>query len=310
MHIRDSGWFAANIPKSDKEGAKAMNLDTLINTPSIEWPEGTGKLLLKTMVDRDATQDDRIIAAELAADISVMDDAMADALVSVTSNPEESEELRATAAISLGPILELFSTHADDPEFPEIPITEYTFRNVQELLERLYFDKSNSKEVRRRILEAVVHAPEVWHKTAIQEAWASDDKEWKTTAVFAMRWVQGFDEQIMQALQSSDEDIFYEAIKAAGNWGLEAAWPVIVRLLTKSGTPKRLLLAAIEASGNIHPDKAPGLLMGFLDSTDDEIADTAAEAVSLARVLSGEALEEEEDAEEESEEERPTEWIN
>ena len=55
-------------------------------------------------------------------------------------------------------------------------------------------------------------------------AYSSDDEDWKLTAVFAMRSVRGFDGQILEALESENEDIHYEAVCAAGNWELEAAW--------------------------------------------------------------------------------------
>lgn len=42
------------------------------------------------------------------------------------------------------------------------------------------------KEVRRRVLEGSVRAPQDWHKDAITEAYAGNDELWKLTAVFAM----------------------------------------------------------------------------------------------------------------------------
>ena len=40
----------------------------------------------------------------------------------------------------------------EDPD--EVPITQRTFRNIQDSLQKLYFDNTIPKEVRRRILEA------------------------------------------------------------------------------------------------------------------------------------------------------------
>ena len=108
-------------------------------------------------------------------------------------------------------------------------------------------DASVPEDVRRRILEASVRAPQDWHQDAIRAAYASDDDAWRLTAVFCMRFVRGFDEQILEALDSENPDIHYEAVCAAGSWEVDAAWPHITALVTSRKTEKSLLLAAIEA---------------------------------------------------------------
>jgi hypothetical protein len=40
-----------------------------------------------------------------------------------------------------------------------------------------------------------------------------------------MRFVRRFDGQIVEELDNRDTAIQLEAVLAAGNWGLEAAWP-------------------------------------------------------------------------------------
>ena len=121
--------------------------------------------------------------------------------------------------------------------------------------EKLYLDNSTPKEVRRRILEASVRAPETWHQDAIRDAYSSGDREWMLTAVFSMRWVRGFEDQILEALKSADPEIQYEAVNAAGNCELDAAWPHIIELLDEAHSPKPLLFAAIEAVGSIRPGR-------------------------------------------------------
>jgi hypothetical protein len=185
-----------------------------------------------------------------------------------------------------------------------MPITEGMARRIQDSLRELYLDHSTPKEVRRRILEASVRAPEAWHQDAIAQAYSSGDKEWMLTAVFAMRWVLGFDNQILEALKSADPDIHYEAVQAAGNWELDAAWTHIVELVNDPETPKPLLLAAIGAAGSIRPAEAPGILLDLADSEDEDIAEAADEAMMMAE---GAAAYQEEDDEEDDEE---GEWIN
>jgi HEAT repeat protein len=97
-----------------------------------------------------------------------------------------------------------------------------------------------------------------------------------------MRFVRGFNDQVLEALESENQDIHYEAVCAAGNWGLDAAWPHIVGLLAKDETDKSLRLAAIEAIANIRPQEAAGILVDFTESDDEDIVDAAYEAMALA----------------------------
>src|SRR6266481_7145004 len=98
-------------------------------------------------------------------------DDLADTLLTIVRSADEPEQLRAKAAISLGPVLEQAETDGfEDPD--DVPITERTFRSIQDSLQKLHFDKSIPKEVRRRILEASVRAPESWHQNAISSAYS------------------------------------------------------------------------------------------------------------------------------------------
>jgi len=185
----------------------------------------------------------------------------------------------------------------EDPD--DVPITEPSFRNIQDSMKKLYLDNSTPKEVRRRILEASVRAPETWHLDAVKNAYSSGDKEWALTAVFSMRWVRGFDDQILQALKSDDPEIHLEAVHAAGNWELDAAWSHVVELINNTHTPKPLLLAAISAVGSIRPAEAGEILVDLADSDDEEIAEAADEAMAESELDSGEEEDDEEDG-----------WIN
>jgi uncharacterized protein (UPF0147 family) len=276
-----------------------MDLKNLQDTPPWEWPRDAGKKFQKILIDRQANETDRLIAAELAGDLTVMNDELADALTAIIRRPEEPEQLRAAAAIALGPVLEQSSTSEfEDPD--DVPITQRTFRNIQDWLHRLHFDHSIPKEVRRRILEASVRAPEEWHQNAIRAAYSSGDKEWILTAVFSMRWVRGFDDQILEALKSGDAEIQREAIQAAGDWELAAAWSHVLALVRDAATPKSLLLAAIGAVASIRPAEARNVLADLADSVDEEIAEAVDEAIGMAETL----------PDEEDDEEVGGEWLN
>jgi HEAT repeat protein len=114
------------------------------------------------------------------------------------------------------------------------------------------------------------------------------------TAVFAMRWVPGFREQILDALTSPDPAIRREAVEAAGNWELEEAWPHIMALLENTTTPKALLLAAIGAAAAIRPAEAGSSLLPLTESEDEEIAEAAKEAIAFCGEDPGEMEDDEE----------------
>jgi hypothetical protein len=269
-----------------------MDLKTLLDTPPWDWPTDAGNMFQKILADRRANESDRLVAVELAGDLTVINDDLADTSLTAVCGAGEPEQLRARAAISFGPVLEEAETDGfEDPD--DVPITERTFHNIQDSLEKVYRDNSNPKEVRRRSLEASVRAAKSWHQDAIRSAYSSGDKEWMLTAVFSMRWVRGFGDQILIALKNDDPEIRYEAVNAAGSWELDAAWSDIVELINDAHSPKPLLLAAIGAVGSIRPAEAREILVDLADSDDEEIAEAVNEAMAAAEVPSDEEDDEE-----------------
>jgi hypothetical protein len=107
-------------------------------------------------------------------------------------------------------------------------------------------------------------------------------------------------------LDDEDPDIHYEAVLAAGAWGVEGAWRHVRSLLARPTSDKALLLAAIEASATIRPEEAPELLADFLVSGEDDIAAAAEEAVAMAEGLTG--SDENENDEDEDEDDEDDAW--
>jgi hypothetical protein len=68
-----------------------------------------------------------------------------------------------------------------------------------------------------------------------------------------MQYVRGFDNQILEALKAENEEIHYEAVCAAGVWGVDGAWSHIASLASSERTEKTLRLAAIDAVASIRP---------------------------------------------------------
>lgn len=262
-----------------------MDLKQLQETPPWEWPDGTGRFFHEVLMNPGADPSERLLAAELAGDYTVIDDALADALLAILQNTSAAMELRSTAAISLGPALE----HADMMGFDEpddVLISERTFLGIQKSLHKLYMTPGLPDPLRRRVLETSVQAPREWHQEAVRAAYASGDVEWQATAVFCMGFVDGFDQQIRAALDSANAEIHYHAVRAAGNWELDAAWDHAVALALSAGTEKELRLAAIDAVAAIRPAEASLALTDLMDSEDEEIAEAVFEALTLSGELS------------------------
>jgi len=220
------------------------------------------------------------MAAELAGDFTVAGDELAQALLDIVRRSSAPEDLRSTAAISLGPALE--SADTDDFEDGSVPISERMFDTIRRSLREAFGEAAVPVQVRRRILEASVRAPQPWHHEAIDTAFRREDRAWRLTAVFCMCHVRGFDAQILEALDSSDPEIHAEAVEAAGVWGVRAAWPHVAALVAAESTSKPLFLAAITAVGTIRPREAPEVLGHLLDSDDEDIVDAVREVMVMA----------------------------
>jgi len=266
----------------------SMKLREMVDVPPWEWPESAHETLLTAVRDRKALHGDRLVAAELAGDMAVIDDELAEALLAVTEAADENVDLRCQAAISLGPALEAADIDGfDDPD--DLVIGEETFRRIQETLQRLHEDAEVPKEVRRHTLEASVRAPQEWHREAVRRAYDSGDTEWRRTAVFCMRAFPGFDDRILEALESEDVGTEIQAVLAAAAFELQKAWPHIEALIGSEQTDKELLLAAIEAVAALRPAEAGEVLADLATSDDEDIVEAVQEAMGLP-IFDGETL--------------------
>jgi hypothetical protein len=260
-----------------------VDISELREIPPWEWPQDTAGALKALLLDRHSPAEDRLTAADLAGESVVMDEDMADLLRAIVAGAEEPPELRSKAAISLGPVLEETEVEGFEDDFSDPPIGEDSFRRIQETLRSVCLDERIPKSVRRSALEASVRAEEDWHEKAVREAYSKKDPDWLLTAVFCMRYVSGFDREILASLENPNPDIHYQAVCAAGARGLDRAWPHVQPLLTSPNTAKPLMLAAIEAAGSIHSAEAYEILGDLCDSEDPEIAEAADEALMMAQ---------------------------
>ena len=281
---------------------RELTFDALKVLPPWEWPAHAAETLIGILQDPKRPTADRITAAELAGELPTKEDEISLALLNVVAGESQPAELRARAAISLGPVLEETDSEGFDEVYSEPPITRETFDQIKQTLRKVYSDQKAPKEVRRRALEASVRAHEDWHTDAIRAAAFSVDEDWKLTAAFCMRWVRGFDQQILMMIESKNPLIHREAVMAAGSWELDAAWPHVAALVESPKTEKQLLLAAIAAAGSIRPTEAHDVLDHLADSRDTEIAEAVEEALMMAD-LGDEDEDDDEEVDEDDEEE-------
>jgi hypothetical protein len=67
----------------------------------------------------------------------------------------------------------------------------------------------------------------------------------------------------------------WQAVCAAGEWAVDAAWRHLAALVTAGKTDKPLLLAAIGATAGIRPQEAAAILADLMDSDDEDIVEAA-----------------------------------
>lgn len=256
------------------------DLERLNELAPWDWPEQTPQILLRILRDTRSPLEDRLAAVGFASQTTVMSDDLAGELLKIIDNQAELEQLRADAAISLGPVLEYQDTIEEDDPYEEPLLSKAMVASIGETFSRLYHQASDvPKLVRRRILEASVRFSQDWHAAAITEAYNSGDEEWRLTAVFCMRYVQGFDKQIVKNLDNRNIDIQREAVEAAGQFSVRAAWPRIEAILKDRRAPLALVMAAIGAAGYVNPEKAGPLLGELAESANEQIAEAAEEAM-------------------------------
>ena len=80
-------------------------LKKLDNTPPWDWPEDTGSALLDLLRDRGTSEEERVLAVDLAGNSVVINDELVGTLLSILRSSEEFETVRSRAALSLGPVL-------------------------------------------------------------------------------------------------------------------------------------------------------------------------------------------------------------
>lgn len=264
----------------------ANMLDLLEGLPSWQWPENARDALQHAL--KSGSAEDRRRAADLAGDIVVMDDSLAEILLGILERDDDGQ-LRAAAAIAFGPALEdgdmIGFDEPLDEEFDDRVLSEGCFQRVRDTLERVYSDQTEPANVRRACLEAAIRAPEDWQNRAVQQALDSSDRDWRITGVFCAGFIPGFDTPVLEALNTEDPDLLREAARAAGQREIEAAAPRLVELAADEKRDKELRLGAIQALAYVRGDQVSETLSDLSTESDRDIAEASSNALTERQAL-------------------------
>ena len=254
-----------------------MSLEALKNSEPWDWPASAGQVILKVLQDTASSPEDRALAAEFGGDPTVVNVELIEAILRIIHSLDETEDLRSTSVMALGPVLELLDMGDldDQSELRQQALL------LPEILHTLHTDKNEPIILRRRALETSVRYDQDWHAEAIAAALKSSDTAWHRTAVFAMRFVPGFENQILEALGSDDPDTEFQAICAADVWQLDPAWGHVLDRARNNETEKYLRMAALEAMASIRPDAAAEIIAGLGEFEDEEMNELADEILGM-----------------------------
>lgn len=184
---------------------------------------------------------------------------------------DEDAAVRAEAALSLG-------KYALLAEYGRLR-DRYT-REVEAGLHRVLSKDNEVEEVRARTLEAIGPRNSAWVRQAIREAYESDRRRLKVSAVHAMgrsceeRWLP----LLFRELSNEEPEIRYEAAVACGSLGDERAVSHLIRLTHDPDEEVRE--ASVAALGEIGGPQAKNALQELAADPSAAMREAAAEALS------------------------------
>ena len=171
-------------------------------------------------------------------------------------------EVNASAASALGKFVLL-------GELEEIP--EKSANMVQDLLIDEFL-KSEDDSIKQRVLESLGYSSNKKVSHFITSALKMNDKKWHLSALFAIsRSVNNiWGKVVLKKLTDLDPDIQIEAIKAAGELGIESAKEQIIELMDSSSPDEELHTQAIWALSKIGGNDIKDLFDKIIGESDDE----------------------------------------
>ena len=185
---------------------------------------------------------------------------------------DPSQDVRAEAARGLGK----FARLAEGGE-----LSEATGRLLHEELLAVATDERQPELLRQRALEAAaVFRRDPGIRTLILDAYESDDQAWQSSALFAM--AQSLDRTwlptVLEELANADGQLRYEAARACGALGDEAAVPELLECAGDEDVEvRRAAIAALGQIGGRSAIRALQTLSTTADEADHEPIEAALE---------------------------------
>jgi hypothetical protein len=203
----------------------------------------------------------------------------------VLASSDISQGVRAAAVGALGPFILAGELGKFDPALA---------RQAENVAIKLYEDRNQSVDVRRRALEAIANCSRSGIGEMIERAYRDNNTRMRASALFAMgrscdaRWAP----VVLRELKNQDPEMRYEAARTAGELEIRDAVPHLADLLEDED--REVMEMAIWALGEIGGGDAQRLLEDLIERADsvgdDALADAIEEALASAS-LAGADLE-------------------
>lgn len=191
------------------------------------------------------------------------------------------ERVRAAAATALGQFVYL-------GELEEI--TPGSLKPIEDRLLAVTTNPGEPKLVRRRALEAMGFSSRPELKSLIIAAYNNPDPQWLISALFAMgrsansTWIPS----VLDMLDSENDDVLYEAVRAVGELEAATARRKLLKLLKTYPEGSEVRLAAIWSLSKIGGERVRDTLEKILDkSEDDEEIDVLEDALENLEFTEG-----------------------
>ncbi|HZQ06957.1 MAG TPA: HEAT repeat domain-containing protein [Anaerolineae bacterium] len=168
----------------------------------------------------------------------------------------------------------------NDLETDERTLSEGDVQRVVDFLFDTSQDELLSVDERRYAIEALAFLDDPEVDELIDWAYEQSDPRYRASALFAMgrsgnlRW----SDEVLAELHSANREVQYEAVRAAGELGLQEATEDLIRLVRGRGVDKALRLRAIYSLGEAGDDRAYAVLEELCHARDREVREAAREA--------------------------------
>ena len=181
-------------------------------------------------------------------------------LINLVRN-DDTPSVKARALVGLGKFILL-------GEYEEI--SELIALEAQQLALDIHTDRQQPLEVRRRALEALSNSSHPQKDKLIRSAYNSDEPLLKVSAIFAMGRTcdEKWEDILLDELDSGDNELVYEAVRACGEIGLSSSVRQLGELLLDDD--REIQMMVIWSLGEIGGQHAVDILDSYQETTDDE----------------------------------------